>query len=59
VNKKTTMLVIGDGFTGNSLEDFTTKKALRALELRGKGQSIEVFCEDDFLRLLDVDPAAL
>ncbi|MCZ4589162.1 exonuclease domain-containing protein [Rhodococcus opacus] len=59
VNKKTTMLVIGDGFTGNSLEDFTTKKALRALELRSKGQSIEVFCEDDFLRLLDVDPAAL
>ncbi|WP_413769091.1 exonuclease domain-containing protein [Rhodococcus pyridinivorans] len=58
VNKKTTMLVIGDGFTGNSLTDFTTKKALRALELRNKGQNIEVFCEDDFLRLLDIDPAA-
>ncbi|KAF0957667.1 exonuclease domain-containing protein [Rhodococcus sp. T7] len=59
VNRKTTMLVIGDGFTGNSLEDFTTTKAKRALELRDKGQNIEVFCEDDFLRLLDVDTATL
>lgn len=48
VNKKTTMLVIGDGFTSNSLEDFTTKKVLTALKLRSKGQSIEVFAEDDF-----------
>jgi DNA polymerase-3 subunit epsilon len=56
VTKKTTMLVIGDGFIGDSLEDFTTRKAKKALELRAKGQKIEVFAENDFLRALNIVP---
>jgi DNA polymerase-3 subunit epsilon len=52
VNRQTTRLVIGDGFTGNDVSDFTTGKALRAAELHAKGQKIEILSESDFLELL-------
>ncbi|MSW82444.1 MAG: hypothetical protein F2840_15015 [Actinobacteria bacterium] len=52
VNKKTTILVIGDGFAGNSIAEFSTGKALRAVELQAKGQNIEVMTEEDFFTAL-------
>lgn len=58
LTRKTTMLVIGDGFRGDDLSDFQTGKARKAVELRAKGQSIEVLTEDDLLELLNLEPDA-
>lgn len=52
VTKKTTILVIGDGFAGNSIDEFSTGKALKAVELQAKGQDIEVMTEGDFFDAL-------
>jgi DNA polymerase III subunit epsilon len=52
VTKKTTMLVVGDGFTGNSPSEFHTGKAARAAALQAKGQRIEVLSEGDFIEML-------
>lgn len=52
VTKKTTILVIGDGFAGNSIDEFSTGKALKAVELQSKGQDIEVLTESDFFEAL-------
>lgn len=52
VTKRTTMLVVGDGFTGNSAADFTTSKARNAVKWLEKGHPIEVLNEDDFMLLL-------
>jgi len=42
VTKRTTMLVIGDGFTGNCVEEFHTGKAAKAVHWQAKGHTIEV-----------------
>ncbi|MBM7460579.1 exonuclease domain-containing protein [Rhodococcus coprophilus] len=52
VTRRTTLLVIGDGFTGADPSAFTTGKAARASELRAKGFGIEVLTENDLLELL-------
>lgn len=52
VTKRTTLLVVGDGFTGSDPSDFTTGKAAKAVLLRGKGQRIEVLTEADLVQLL-------
>jgi DNA polymerase-3 subunit epsilon len=52
VTKRTTRLVIGDGFTGTTPADFTTHKALRAAALLANGQAIEVLSEEDFRNCL-------
>ncbi|GGC74157.1 3'-5' exoribonuclease [Hoyosella rhizosphaerae] len=52
VTKKTTRLVVGDDFSGESLEEFQTKKANKAFMLRAQGQPIEVLTEQDFYELL-------
>ena len=52
VTKRTTMLVVGDGFTGSDPADFTTGKAAKAVQLRAKGQRIEVLTEADLVQLL-------
>ncbi|MCZ2849154.1 exonuclease domain-containing protein [Modestobacter sp. VKM Ac-2978] len=52
VTKRTTMLVVGDGFTGSDPADFTTGKAAKAVQLRAKGQRIEVLTEADLVDLL-------
>src|SRR5450756_894328 len=53
VNKRTTMLVVGDGFTGNSVEEFHTGKALKAVRWQAKGHTIEVLTEGDFFEMLE------
>ncbi|MGK0473087.1 MAG: DNA polymerase-3 subunit epsilon [Candidatus Azotimanducaceae bacterium] len=55
VTKKTTRLIIGDGFEGENPSDFTTGKAKKATELCAQGQEIEVLTEQEFLELLDID----
>lgn len=52
INRKTTMLVIGDGFRGDDMSEFHTGKARRAVELREKGQPIEVVTEDELIEML-------
>ncbi|MFE3194335.1 exonuclease domain-containing protein [Nocardia sp. NPDC059240] len=52
VTKRTTRLVIGDGFLGQDPAAFTTSKARRVAELRTKGQRIEVMDEAAFLACL-------
>lgn len=52
VTKRTTMLVVGDGFTGHDPADFITGKAEKAVKLRARGHRIEVLTEDDLLDLL-------
>lgn len=55
LTRKTTVLVIGDGFRGDDLAEFQTGKARKALELRAKGQPIEVITEDELLELLTIE----
>ncbi|MFI9411365.1 exonuclease domain-containing protein [Nocardia gamkensis] len=52
VTKRTTRLVIGDGFTGSTPDDFTTQKAHKAVGLRAKGQRIEILTEVELLEYL-------
>jgi DNA polymerase-3 subunit epsilon len=52
VTKDTDFLVIGDGFTGNSPEEFHTGRAMRAVHWNAKGRSIEVLTEADLYSLL-------
>lgn len=49
VTKRTNILVIGDGFVGDDLEEFGTGKAKKAVTLLEKGQPIEVMNERDFV----------
>ena len=51
VTKKTTILVVGDGYTGNPT-DLVTGKAAKALELKSKGQPIDILSERQFLELV-------
>ena len=52
VTKRTTMLVVGDGFLGHDPVDFSTGKAAKAVQWRAKGQRIEVLTETDLVDLL-------
>ncbi|WP_040815965.1 exonuclease domain-containing protein [Nocardia concava] len=52
VTRRTTGLVIGDGFQGTDPAAFTTSKARRVVELRARGQRIEVMDEAGFLACL-------
>ena len=52
VSKKVTMLVVGDGFSGDRAEDFYTGKAAKAAELISEGHAIEVISEPEFHELL-------
>lgn len=53
VTRKTTVLVVGDGFVAADLRGGRlTSKARRVLELHQRGQSIEVLSEGEFLQML-------
>lgn len=52
VTKKTDFLVIGDGFTGRTAEEFHTGRAIKAVKTNAKGGHVEVLTEGDFLKLL-------
>jgi DNA polymerase-3 subunit epsilon len=53
VTRKTTVLVVGDGFVAADLRGGRlTSKARRVLELHQRGQSIEVLSEAEFLQML-------
>jgi DNA polymerase-3 subunit epsilon len=52
VTKRTTMLVVGDGFSGNDPAEFYTGKAAKAARWRAKGHPIEVLTEADLAELL-------
>ncbi|MVU82273.1 hypothetical protein GPX89_34180 [Nocardia sp. ET3-3] len=52
VTRRTTRLVIGDGFQGADPGAFTTTKARRVAELQTRGQRIEVMDEAGFLAVL-------
>lgn len=52
VNEHTTMLVVGDGFTGHDPAEFYTGKAAKAARWRAKGHRIEVLTEVDLVDLL-------
>ncbi|GAB2558028.1 3'-5' exonuclease [Nocardia heshunensis] len=52
VTRRTTKLVIGDGFLGCDPAAFTTSKARRVAELQARGQRIEVMDEATFLACL-------
>lgn len=54
VTRRTTMVVVGDGFVGDDLSDFSSGKATRAAAARARGQHIEVLSEPEFLDLLAV-----
>jgi hypothetical protein len=53
VTKRTTVLVVGDGFTGDNPADFHTGKAAKAVLWRSEGHRIEVRTEADLSDLLD------
>ncbi|MBL1079907.1 DNA polymerase III subunit epsilon [Nocardia sp. 2] len=53
VTRRTTCLVIGDGFTGYDPAGFHTTKARRVAELCGRGHLIEVLDERQLVALLD------
>jgi DNA polymerase-3 subunit epsilon len=52
VTKRTTMLVVGDGFTGDDPAAFHTGKAAKAVKWRAKGHRIEVLTESDLADML-------
>lgn len=53
VTRQTTVLVVGDGFVASDLRTGRiTNKARRALELRERGQHIEVVSEGEFLQMV-------
>lgn len=59
VNNKTTVLVLGDGFRGETLGEFlATGKAELALAKRANGQAIEFWTELDFVEALRTHGAA-
>ena len=60
VTRKTTVLVVGDGFVAADLKcGRITAKAQKVLQLHGRGQQIEVLSEGEFLQMLGGEwPAA-
>ncbi|MCP9619921.1 hypothetical protein NMK54_07050 [Nocardia otitidiscaviarum] len=59
VTRRTTCLVIGDGFEGTEPGAFTTVKARQVAELRAKGFQVEVMDERQFLARLDLERHAV
>ncbi|MDI1288443.1 MAG: exonuclease domain-containing protein [bacterium] len=57
VTKRTTILVIGDGFRGDTAEEFRSGKARKAVALLEKGQRIEVMSEEQLMDLLADSPS--
>lgn len=51
VTRKTTILVVGDGYDGDPTY-LVTGKAAKALEFKAKGQPIDILTEPQFLELL-------
>ena len=52
VTRRTTVLVVGDGFVASDLRNGrVTGKARRVLELHERGQEIEVLSEAEFLQM--------
>lgn len=51
VTKKTTILVVGDGYNGDP-SYLVSGKAARAIELRSKGQPLAILTEQQFVELL-------
>jgi DNA polymerase-3 subunit epsilon len=56
VTRKTTVLVVGDGYNGDP-SYLVTGKAAKALDLKAKGQPIDILTEEQFLELLGLDAA--
>jgi DNA polymerase-3 subunit epsilon len=54
VNKKTTLLVVGDQDISRLAGHDKSSKHRKAGDLIGEGQNIRILGESDFLRLLDV-----
>ncbi len=54
--RTTDFLIIGDGFTGHTADEFHTGRALKAAKVNAKGGHIEVLTEGEFLDLL-AEPA--
>ncbi len=53
VTRKTTVLVVGSGFTATELRSGRlTSKAARVLELQRRGQGIEVLSEGEFMQMV-------
>jgi DNA polymerase-3 subunit epsilon len=53
VTRKTTVLVVGSGFTATDLRGGrVTSKAARVLELQRRGQGIEVLSEGEFMQMV-------
>ncbi|MFD1213386.1 exonuclease domain-containing protein [Arthrobacter sp. GCM10027362] len=53
VTRKTTVLVVGDGFSAADLKSGrVTAKARKVLELHSRGQQIEVLSEGEFLQMV-------
>jgi DNA polymerase-3 subunit epsilon len=52
VTKRTTMLVVGDGFLGHDPAEFYTGKSAKAVRWREKGHRIEVLTESDLVDML-------
>lgn len=53
VTRKTTVLVVGNGFTASDLRNGRlTSKAARVLELQQRGQGIEVLSEGEFMQMV-------
>ncbi|NHD15891.1 MULTISPECIES: exonuclease domain-containing protein [unclassified Actinopolyspora] len=52
VTKRSTHLVVGDGFTGDLSSGFTTGKVAKALRRREKGQRLEILTEAEFTALV-------
>ena len=52
VTKRTTMLVVGDGFTGRDPAEFWSGKAEKAVRWPQKGHRIEVLTEADLVDML-------
>lgn len=59
VTRRTTALVIGDGFLGHDPNGFTTTKASRVAQLQSRGQQIEVLDEQQLLAYLGVTAAEI
>lgn len=52
VTKRTTRLIVGGGFSGASLAEFTTAKLMKTVKMREAGQAIEVLTEQYLLELV-------
>ena len=53
LTENTRLVVLGDGFSGNSLREFElSKKAETALRYRANGQQLEIWSEVDFIEAL-------